>query len=361
MDLNLLENIILLNGHPYMDKVNDIIYLHGDTDQLVTLKDSSKLPPLHKNLDVTIVKILIALNYLHSNNIIYNNVNYQSIDYKTERLTNFNKALLNEYKYYYNLKLEVTEYVAPELLIDIKNISLASDLWSLGCLLFELEQKFKLFKPQPSANYYDPILYMLKHLDKSSEVKYSGQPFEAPNLIKSNNSYVNWQSKWTLIAIKHFFILDETKRTPLSKILKLPEIQKIIDIHQLYDNYNQSLIKEIDILHDNVDMYLNSLYFWIEALNLKIDDKMENLYIIFYHYIHECSEINDYYEKEVKIKLINYIIQTLFRQVDKLDQNFEAENNVSQKPIIYNTLMHTLFKNLRYQNLALNLDTNYGD
>ena len=94
-----------------------------------------------RNLWRIFIQLILGLNSFHSNNIIIKNLNPKNISLDNENnIKIFLDFDLNNKTKDFSLML----YDSPEI-IKGENYSIKSDIWSLGCVLYELITKKKPF------------------------------------------------------------------------------------------------------------------------------------------------------------------------------------------------------------------------
>ncbi|KAB7496472.1 Serine/threonine-protein kinase Nek1 [Armadillidium nasatum] len=105
------------------------------------------------------VQLGLAVNFLHEKSIVHRNINSRSVFFSHDgcvKLGNFkNAALLKS-------SINITNYASPEL-IQKKPYDIASDIWSLGCVLYEMTCLKHAFEDSNEA------LLMLKILSSPVE------------------------------------------------------------------------------------------------------------------------------------------------------------------------------------------------
>ncbi|KAL7648505.1 UNVERIFIED_CONTAM: hypothetical protein RMT77_000411 [Armadillidium vulgare] len=87
------------------------------------------------------VQLGLAINFLHEKNIVHRNINSRSVFFSHDgcvKLGNFKyAALLSKFNTLSESSINITNYASPEL-IQKKPYDMASDIWSLGCVLYEM-------------------------------------------------------------------------------------------------------------------------------------------------------------------------------------------------------------------------------
>lgn len=123
-----------------------------------------------------LLQILICLEHLHEQNMIYINLNpskilispdlqdiclaYKySLDYKQIDPSNISQLIVSSFYSTYSSSSEYSYYNAPELSIYGSEITNAVDFWSFGCLAYELLTNRPLCSFIPSINYKNLIQF----------------------------------------------------------------------------------------------------------------------------------------------------------------------------------------------------------
>lgn len=86
-------------------------------------------------------QIILALKYIHSKKIIYRDLKPENILIDKDgyiKLADFGISKLNQEENLTYSILGTAEYIAPEIFNESKGYSQEVDVWSLGCLLYEL-------------------------------------------------------------------------------------------------------------------------------------------------------------------------------------------------------------------------------
>lgn len=149
--LNYEREINILTNY----KHDHIIKLYGQTSNNINiylLLEYSSIGDLHSviikngslSLDNTIyiiAELLNVLEYLHNNNIIYCDLKPENIIFNERnhiKLIDFGSCQYSD-KVSKDTPIEgTTEYLAPEVLLGSHSVSSSSDIWSLGCIWYQM-------------------------------------------------------------------------------------------------------------------------------------------------------------------------------------------------------------------------------
>ena len=295
--------------------------LYGDN---LYKTQSNKFPkgfPL-KNLKKYRNDILIGLNFIHSAGIIHRDLKPENIVFsrKNDLMSNLviidfglsydiNGIKSDKCDYY----LQSRYYRAPEIIFH-KNKSLPMDIWSIGCIFFELIfgkvlfsgknenemiQFFNLTIGKPPPYYYSSFVYKKKYNKKTKELI---------NIYRKNE-----------------FIFEENARTIPSifqQFINKKKITKIKDLNQL--------------LKDNNINYQNN--------NYKSDEIITKL-----HSKNKENNLNKESKENILISNDNF----------EKDINKEEKRNISKPQSQHEKQLETYFQSKEDLNIDELLDYNY--
>jgi cyclin-dependent kinase-like len=162
--------ILKMMKHPNIVSLLEVYHKNKRIYLVFEFVDSTILQEIEKRpsgLDSQMVKklllqILLSINHCHSSGVIHR-------DIKPENLLVSSKGLLKlcdfGFARIFKQSVKMTEYVstrwyrAPELLVGGKDYRLPVDIWSVGCVLFEMITGQPLF---PGVNDADTLFKIIK-------------------------------------------------------------------------------------------------------------------------------------------------------------------------------------------------------
>ena len=121
----------------------------GDLSQKIkTYKESNKLLPENLIWEI-FIQLCIVIKYVHSNNILHRDIKSQNVflmENGIVKLGDFGiSKILNNINEFANTSLGTPYFLSPEICMG-KEYNYKSDLWMLGCVLYEMACKDKPFK-----------------------------------------------------------------------------------------------------------------------------------------------------------------------------------------------------------------------
>lgn len=198
--------ILKICNHPNIVKYVDTIYFH-DYIYLITeycdytLLDSIKVLDDRDKIKFT-RQLIEGMKYLHSKNIIHRDLSPGNL-----LITKDNQLKIIDFGYSrvyiedMELCTQTIWYRAPELCLRMK-YSFPIDVWSVGCIIFELFSGLPLF---PSDR--DHLQYVFSKLGSSTEISWP----EAPRSIFWKSEYYNYPMNIDYSIINSEFQSDVKK------------------------------------------------------------------------------------------------------------------------------------------------------
>lgn len=153
------------------------------------------------------IQILLAVEYMHKHSIIHSDLKPQNVlvlEDKTDvlgiknivQICDFGLAVPYTYQGCQTPNVVTSWYRAPEIILGYPHYDYKSDIWSLGCIFFEMIAKIQFLagSPEGSSNLISKILAALPE-----EI-----PMKTMRLIKSN--------KWKEITLFKYHNVTKNKR-----------------------------------------------------------------------------------------------------------------------------------------------------
>lgn len=143
---NIIKLIDVVDKKPYIF----IILEYLDTD-LYNFLYKSKIKVTKEIIKDIMKQIFQGINYLHSKLFIHRDLKLKNIlltaDGRIVKIGDFGLCRkLNLLNPCYTKRIGTLYYMAPEILLGLPNYSYSIDIWSLGCIFYELVFKRKLFE-----------------------------------------------------------------------------------------------------------------------------------------------------------------------------------------------------------------------
>ena len=208
---DITKNIILSSlNHPHIIKIYGC-FEFGNNKYLVvecfdyTLEQAINICRWNKYIDnfkLILMQILIAVDYLHENNIIHFNINPNNIiinsTFKKAKLLDLGSASSSLTKS--SKSMTSLWYRSIEMLLDDSNSDFKSDIWSIGCVFAEMVLSIPIFIGFENITQ----LYEIAKILGESDDKESKKNNLFKKLKKLDNNGID--------LITQMFIYDKNKR-----------------------------------------------------------------------------------------------------------------------------------------------------
>jgi serine/threonine protein kinase len=269
------------------------------------------------------IQILLAVEYIHKHSIIHCDLKPQNIlilEDKTDVLGNknviqicdFGLAVPYTYQDHQTPNVVTSWYRAPEIILGYPHYDYKSDIWSLGCIFFEMINgtQFLAKSPEGNNNLISKILSLL--------------PEEIP--MKTMRSLITG-NKWRKIKLYDYHKVSEKKRKSWVKQLELSNHESLAfeeqagSLELFGDLLDQMFQIDWDI-RNNITECIDHPFFEDQKLLIDQTRKLHNPKHSFEKlmYIVPCQEriwlketVNKIYLEKAKIKWFNnrVLFQTL--------------------------------------------------
>lgn len=206
----------------------------------------------NKNHINYIKQLTNAIDFLNKNNVIHRDIKPNNIVFKDNKLENIilidfgNSCFSNRIDYRNNLKIQTINYRAPEVIINSLlnhkiHYNYKIDIWSLGCVIYELFFKKRLFDNNKNIELfvnYNIIFNNpgLDFLTKFPELHKYYDDIENPSYIKFNNKIYGFKKD-------HFIKKHEEHKNIIELVIRCCEwnIDDRIDCKTIIDVLNLDL------------------------------------------------------------------------------------------------------------------------
>lgn len=282
-------------NNPYILKISDIL-LPGNIYSFNTLCyttekiDSDlrdiRLKKIRLKLDdiqYIMYQILSGVNALHKNKIIHRNIQPESIYIKKNfdvRIGEYSTAIINDEDIGIDKSPSTNWYRAPEVLLD-NQFSYSSDIWSVGCILYELLTRTILFREYNTSQQIESIASVIGQPPKFSWIDKKLMS----NLKKYEENSIKWPCQFpesfslVIDLLEHLLTWDPEKRFTAEDALKHPFIQPAFEKHPVRRKpfSLRKLSSPTSVTFQNSDIY-SDRYLNKEEIKEKIVEEIR-----FYH------------------------------------------------------------------------------
>ena len=297
-----------------------------------------------------LIQILEGLHYLHEHNIIHRDLKSANIFLTQEgivKIGDLNVSKIAKIGMAYT-QTGTPYYASPEIWLD-KPYDYKSDVWSLGCILYELCQLKPPFRGTSLKNLYyniqrgiyEPIMnYYSEDLRNIIDIMLRTDPNMRPNTGQILKSKIIINKKMELKIGEDLDSFNETEKFGQKKLIdtiKIPKNMKEINGNLPSNKYNKRIKKKI-----REEMMKEDAYETNKKLNgfLNEEDKNEikkiygNNNIIINKIDVNNLEKNDIYKNNYNDNQnnnINYLIMNLKNNNNNLNSNLYHLNNLNSE------------------------------
>jgi serine/threonine protein kinase len=226
-------------------KINDSIYLKFKKYEcnFREYKDIISINQLFKLSK----QMLEGVEFLESNNIIHGdlkpeNIMFEDNSYDNIKIIDFGSSVSIKNKIYYNYYFQTRWYCSPDVILG-KELNSMIDLWSIGCIMYEIFYKKVLFKGEKSEqdNRRLQLIKIIEYLGIPSknyllDCKLKNKYFDDKLTLKPKSYNYNLISNFNNEIIKpgskklEDIILDKNILKILKLIFKYEDRDKIVYI-----------------------------------------------------------------------------------------------------------------------------------
>ena len=254
---NYIEYYILYNLNP--DYITSALNIEIEDSGLLKIVQERALMDLKKYITVKkltlkekkeiIFKIVESVNYLHSKHILHGDLKPSNIlvfDEKKIKLSDFNLSKLIISDSTENKKFYTLNFRPPE--VQEGKIYLKSDIWALGCTIYEIYYGTSYFQQGVNKNFF--------HLKSSEEFLEKNKVFN--DLVeKMTEKEIESRFSITDVLNHDFFNYKKEKKFFEKKELDKDFLQKNIDFYKITPKKNK-IIFNSKILNNNHKLIDNS-------------------------------------------------------------------------------------------------------
>lgn len=318
---DLLELSIMKSfNHP---NVNSAIDIHIENNKIYIFQDIAQqdLRRFIRVEDITDKKkilfdIVKGLYFLHINGIIHGDIKPSNIlcygdSYK---ITDFGQCSKKWYKSIcYSHETGTPPYKSPEIL-SAKKWSFESDVWSLGCIFYEVYACKKLFN---NHKVLESNLYKTAHRDfnnfmyNNHYTMTNKDNYVAPNI---NRAFISKRGDNFMNLFRSMMQIDRKDRISCDKIIKHPYFYRFTFTLQRSNKFNLTCphiseiipyipkVKEFSKITKCLLIRTMKLYSYCRNLNIPIDKKVMTCYIISYKLIKGDDELPESLKLDVNLE-----------------------------------------------------------
>ena len=216
-------------------------------------------------------QILRGLKYIHSANILHRDLKPSNLLVNSKcdlKICDFGLARIQEENEFLSEYVTTRWYRAPEVLLGVGKYGPAMDMWSVGCIFYELIMRKPLF---PGKSTLNQLHVMVEKIGSPTEVDLAGiTSIKQRKFMKSipHRPMVDWEvlvkhgTKAEIDLIKKMLTWDPSKRISADEAIEHPYFNRL---HDPFDEPVTYPIDEFNFEHGHVTMSQMKKYIWDEV------------------------------------------------------------------------------------------------
>ncbi|OHT07270.1 Mitogen-activated protein kinase MMK1 [Tritrichomonas foetus] len=266
-----ITNLVDVTATNNFSKFNTLIVVLDlmDTDLHQIIYSKQKLSMDHRRYFM--YQILRGLKYVHSANILHRDLKPSNLLVNSNcdlKICDFGLARIQDEHEFLSEYVTTRWYRAPEVLLGIGKYGPAMDMWSVGCIFYELIMRKPLFPGRSCLNQLSVIVEKIG--SPTNEDLASITSFKARKYMKSipHRPMVNWEklissaTKYEIDLIQKMLTWDPTKRILADEAIEHPYFK---NLHDPFDEPVTYPMDDFNFENNSVTMRQMKQYIWDEV------------------------------------------------------------------------------------------------